>query len=64
MMSIKMIKHEFLKNWQKLQIWERIKKENFKCRFLFCEQHFILTPLKGSENRFFFQYLVWFAPQN
>ena len=56
-----MIKHHFLKIWQKLQIWERIKMKILNA-IIFNEKHFILIPLKGQKT--VFQYLVLFAPQN
>ena len=55
--SIKMIKHDFLKFWQKLQIWERIKMKIIKAIFLKKGNTF-LTPVNGAENRFSIPCLV------
>ena len=48
-----MIKHDFLKIWEKLQIWEALKAKILNARFLIGKALF-LTPFKGTENRFFF----------
>ena len=60
-----MIKHDFLKFWKKLQIWEALKAKNLNAKFLIGKALF-LTPCIGTENRFSigpFQYHVWFEPQ-
>ena len=57
-----MIKHYFLKIWENLQIWEALKAKNLNAKFLI-DKALFLTPFKGTENRFFFQYHVWFEPQ-
>ena len=46
-----MIKHDFLKIWEKLQIWEALKEKNLNAKFLIGNTLF-LTPFKGTENRF------------
>ena len=55
-----MIKHDFLKIWEKLQIWEALKAKNLNAKFLIGKALF-LTPLK--EQKTVFQYHVWFEPQ-
>ena len=47
-----MLKHDFLKIWEKLQIWEAVKVKNLNAKFLIGKALF-LTPFKGTENRFF-----------
>ena len=49
--SLNMIKHDFLKIWEKLQIWEALKAKNLNANFLIGKALF-LTPFKGRENRF------------
>ena len=46
-----MIKHDFLKIWEKLQIWEALKAKNLNAKFLIGKALF-LTPCIGTENRF------------
>ena len=46
-----MIKHDFLKIWEKLQIWEAQKEKNLNAKFLIGNA-LVLTPFKGTENRF------------
>ena len=46
-----MIKYDFLKIWEKLQIWEALKAKNLNAKFLIGKAIF-LTPFKGTENRF------------
>ena len=48
-----MIKHDFLKIWEKLQIWEALKAKNLNAKFLIGKALF-LTPFKGTENHFFY----------
>ena len=52
-----MIKHDFLKIWEKLQIWEALKAKNLNANFLI-EKALFLTPFKGRENRFSISCLV------
>ena len=47
-----MIKHVFLKIWEKLQIWEALNAKNLNANFLIGKALF-LTPCIGIENRFF-----------
>ena len=42
--SLKMIKHDFLKIWEKLQIWEALKAKIFNAKF-FYKKGFIFDPL-------------------
>ena len=46
---LKMIKHDFLKIWGKMQIWEALKAKNLNAK-LFDRKGFILTPFKDSER--------------
>ena len=46
-----MIKHDFLKIWEKLQIWEVLKAKNLNAKFLIGKALF-LNPCIGTENRF------------
>ena len=55
--SIKMIKHDFLKIWQKLTIWERIKMKISNAKF-FTENTFFFTSFKGLDNRFSLSCLI------
>ena len=55
-----MIKHDFLKIWEKLQIWEALKAKNLNANFLIGKALF-LTPFKGTENRFSISCLVCMA---
>ena len=47
-----MIKHDFLKIWEKLQIWEALKAKYFNAKF-FIEKAFFLSTLKGHKTVFF-----------
>ena len=55
--SLKMIKHDFLKIWEKLKIWEALNAKNINAKFLIGKALF-LTPFKGTENRFSISRLV------
>ena len=46
-----MIKRDFLKIWEKLQIWEALKAKNLNAKFLVGKALF-LTTFKGTEIRF------------
>ena len=46
-----MIKHDFLKNWEKLQILKALKAKNLNANFLIGNALFLI-PFKGTENRF------------
>ena len=48
-----MIKHDFLKIWEKLQILEALKTKNLNAKFLI-ENALFFTPFKGTENALFF----------
>ena len=52
-----MIKHDFLKILEKLQIWEALNAKNLNAKFLIGKALF-LTPFKGTENRFSISCLV------
>ena len=52
-----MIKHDFLKIWGKLQIWEALKAKNLNAKYLIGKALF-LTPSIGTENRFSISSLV------
>ena len=52
-----MIKHDVLKIWEKLQIWEALKAKILNAEFLIGKAVF-LTPFKGTENRFSISCLV------
>ena len=52
-----MLKHDFLKIWEKLQIWEAMKAKNLNAKFMIGKALF-LTPFKGTENRFSISCLV------
>ena len=52
-----MIKHEFLKILEKLQIWEALKAKILNAKFLIGNALF-LTPFNGTENRFSISCLV------
>ena len=52
-----MIKHDFLKIWEKLQIWEVLKAKNLNAKFLIGKA-LIFTPFIGTENLFSISYLV------
>ena len=52
-----MIKHDFLKIWEKLQIREALKAKNLNAKFLKGKGLF-LTPCIGTENRFSISCLV------
>ena len=52
-----MIKHDFLKIWEKMQIWEALKAKILNAKFLIGKALF-LTPFKGTENRFSISCLV------
>ena len=47
-----MIKHDFLKIWDKLQIWEALKAKNLNANF-FYRKCFIFDPLKRNRKPFF-----------
>ena len=47
----KMMKHDFLKIWEKMQIWEALKAKNLNAKFLIGNALF-LTTFKRTENRF------------
>ena len=44
-----MIKHDFLKIWEKLQIWEALKAKNLNAKFLIG----IFDPLHRNRKPFF-----------
>ena len=52
-----MIKYDFLKIWEKLQIREAMKAKNLNAK-LFIGKALFLTPFKGTENRFSISCLV------
>ena len=52
-----MIKYDFLKIWEKMQIWETLKAKNLNAKFLIGKALF-LTPFKATENRFSISCLV------
>ena len=52
-----MIKYDFLKIWEKLQIWKALKAKNLNAKFLIGKVLF-LTPCIGTENRFLISCLV------
>ena len=52
-----MIKHDLLKIWEKLQIWEALKAKNLNAKFLIGKALFF-TPCIGTENRFSISCLV------
>ena len=52
-----MIKHDFLKIWEKLQIWEALKAKYLNAKFLIVKALF-LTPYIGTEKRFSISCLV------
>ena len=52
-----MIKHDVLKIWDKLQIWEALKAKNLNANFLIGKALF-LTPCIGTEIRFSISCLV------
>ena len=52
-----MIKQDFLKIWEKLQIWEALKAKYLNAKFLIGEA-LKLTPFKGIEKRFSISCLV------
>ena len=52
-----MIKHDFLKILEKLQIWEALKAKNLNAKFLIGKALFLI-PFKGTENRFSISCLV------
>ena len=54
---MKMIKHDFLKIWKKMQIWERIKMKILNVN-LFTGNALFFTPFKGADNRFSISCLV------
>ena len=47
-----MIKHDFLKIWEKLRIWEALKAKIFNAKFLIGKALF-LAPFKGNRKPFF-----------
>ena len=47
-----MIKHDFLKIWEKLQIWEALKAKILNAKFLIGKALF-LTPFKWNRKTFF-----------
>ena len=47
-----MIKHDFLKIWEKLHIWEALKAKNLNARFLIGKALFF-DPLYGNRKPFF-----------
>ena len=49
--SLKMIKHDFLNIWEKMQICEALKAKKLNAKF-FIGNALFLTPFKGTENRF------------
>ena len=51
MTSLKMIKHDFLKIWEKLQIWEALKAKNLNAKFLIGKALF-LNPLYRNRKLF------------
>ena len=53
-----MIKHDFLKIWGKLQIWERLKAKNLNAKFLIGKALF-LTACIETQNRFSISCLVF-----
>ena len=55
-----MIKHDFLKILEKLQLWEALKAKKINDNFLIGNALF-LTPF--MEQKTVFQYHVWFEPQ-
>ena len=52
-----MIKRDFLKIWEKLQIWEALKAKHLNAKILIGKAVF-LTPFKGTENSFSISCLV------
>ena len=54
---LKCLKRDFLKIWEKLQIWEALKAKNLNAKFLIGKALFF-TPFKGTENRFSISCLV------
>ena len=52
-----MIKIDFLKIWEKIQIWEALNAKNLTANFLIGKALF-LTPFKETENRFSISCLV------
>ena len=52
-----MIKSDFLKILEKLQIWEALKAKTLNAKFLIGKALF-LTPFKGTETRFSISCLV------
>ena len=52
-----MIKHDFLKIWETMQIWEALKAKILNAKILIGKALF-LTPFKGTENRFSISCLV------
>ena len=52
-----MIKDDFLKIWEKLQIWEALKAKNLNAKFLIGNSLF-LTPCIRTENSFSISCLV------
>ena len=52
-----MIKHDFLKIWEKLQNWEALKAKYLNAK-LFIGKALFLTPCIGAENRFSISCLV------
>ena len=52
-----MIKYDFLKILDKLQIWEALKAKNLNAK-CFIGNALFLTPFKGIENRFSISCLV------
>ena len=47
-----MIKHDFLKIWENLQIWEALKAKNLNAKFLIGNALFFY-PLLGNRKPFF-----------
>ena len=52
-----MIKHDFLKIWEKMQIWEAMKAKNLNAKFLIGKALFLTTCIE-TENRFSISCLV------
>ena len=55
--SLKIIKHDFLKIWEQLQIWGVLNAKILNAKFLIGKALFS-TPFKGTENRFSMSCLV------
>ena len=53
-----MIKHEILKIWEKLQVWEALKANYLNAKFLIGKALFFI-PFKETEKRFSISCLVW-----